>query len=300
MSSTKQSIAIDKVLFHFFVGCAGVIVGHPLDTVKVNLQTQDSRNPKYKGTLHCLTSLVRKEGIRGVYRGISSPLAGVAAINAVVFGVYGNTQRFLNNSDALAAHFAAGAIAGLSQSVLCSPMELAKTRIQITGDRIGPWQCLKRIHRKEGFRGVFRGIGATACREVPAYGSYFLTYEVLTRNSRPVSTVTMIFAGGFAGIVSWIITYPVDVLKSRIQADGMSGSPQYKNFVDCYQKSVKNEGYGFLVRGITPTVLRAFPTNAACFVVVTWSLRLLDGERSLLEKCGDALSNLKTTEVSPA
>lgn len=179
-------------------------------------------------------------------------------------------------------------------------MELAKTRIQISGGTVGPWQCLKGIYKQEGFRGVFRGLGATACREVPAFGSYFVTYEVLTRSHQPVSTFTMLIAGGFAGIASWVVTYPVDVLKSRVQADGMSGTPQYKNFIDCLQKSVKNEGYGFLVRGIIPTVIRAFPTNAACFMVVTWSMRLMDGEYSLWEQCGDTFRNLKTTEISPA
>lgn len=103
-------------------------MGHPLDTVKVHLQVQDPINPKYRGAFHCLTNLVKTEGVRGVYRGMSSPLVGVAAINAIVFGVYGNVQRNMNDPNSLASHFIAGSTAGLCQSVFCSPMELAKTR----------------------------------------------------------------------------------------------------------------------------------------------------------------------------
>lgn len=103
-------------------------MGHPLDTVKVHLQIQDPNNPKYRGSLHCLQKLVKIEGVRGVYRGMSSPLAGVAAINAIVFGVYGNVQRNLSEPDSLISHFLAGGTAGLAQSIFCSPMELAKTR----------------------------------------------------------------------------------------------------------------------------------------------------------------------------
>lgn len=104
-------------------------MGHPLDTVKVHLQIQDPNQAKYGGTLSCLKKLVKTEGVRGVYRGMSSPLAGVAAINAIVFGVYGNVQRNLSEPNSLVSHFLAGGAAGLCQSVFCSPMELAKTRL---------------------------------------------------------------------------------------------------------------------------------------------------------------------------
>lgn len=60
----------------FLIGCAGVIVGHPLDTVKVCLQTQDAKNPRYKNTFHCLQSIFAKEGVRGIYKGVTSPLMG--------------------------------------------------------------------------------------------------------------------------------------------------------------------------------------------------------------------------------
>lgn len=111
---------------------AGVAVGHPLDTVKVHLQTQDTKYPKYKGTVDCLRSLLVKNGIKGVYRGVSSPLVGVAGINAIVFGIYGNVQRNMKNPESLSSHAIAGGVAGFFQSFICSPMELAKSRLQVT------------------------------------------------------------------------------------------------------------------------------------------------------------------------
>lgn len=80
---------------------AGVLVGHPLDTAKVHLQTQNLNNPRYKGTFHCLTSLIAKDGFRGIFRGVTSPLAGVAGINAIVFGIYGNAQRRMSDPNSL-------------------------------------------------------------------------------------------------------------------------------------------------------------------------------------------------------
>lgn len=110
---------------------AGVVVGHPLDTVKIRLQTQEARNPLYKGTADCLRSILMKEGIRGIYRGVASPLVGVAGINAIVFGIYGQAQRQMSNADSLKSHALAGGVAGLFQSFICSPMELAKSRLQV-------------------------------------------------------------------------------------------------------------------------------------------------------------------------
>ncbi|TMW43463.1 hypothetical protein DOY81_011456 [Sarcophaga bullata] len=46
-------------------GCAGVLVGHPLDTVKVHLQTQDPKHPKYRGTFHCMSTIEKQEKIVG-------------------------------------------------------------------------------------------------------------------------------------------------------------------------------------------------------------------------------------------
>ncbi|RZC43036.1 Mito carr domain containing protein [Asbolus verrucosus] len=240
---------------------------------------------------------------------MSSPLVGVAGINAIVFGVYGNTQRNLNNPEALSSHFMAGVTAGLFQSFLCSPMELAKSRLQVSDGTKGPLDCLKQIYLQEGTKGIFRGLGSTIVREIPAFGSYFLTYEWLTRteDGRPVSTLTMLAAGGIAGTISWVIVYPVDVIKSRMQIDGI-GSTKYKNSVDCLKKSISSEGYSFLYRGLSPTILRAFPVNAATFTMVTWTIRLLrdndvkekvrDGEL-LWGRCTDAVYTLKVSEAAP-
>ncbi|PSN47134.1 hypothetical protein C0J52_17458 [Blattella germanica] len=234
--------------------------------LEVRLQTQDFHRPQYKGSLDCFVKIVQKESVSGLYKGMSSPMAGVALVNAIVFGVYGNFQRRLPNPETPGSHFMAGAAAGFVQSFVCSPMELVKTRLQVL--------------RTEGFRGIFRGLGTTICREIPGFGTYFYAYELMTRNSGedgetapPISTMHMLLAGGLSGTVSWVLTYPIDVVKSRLQADGAGGIYKYSGFVDCLKKSIQSEGYGVLTRGLNSTILRAFPTNAATFTVVTWIIR---------------------------
>ncbi|VDN55975.1 unnamed protein product [Dracunculus medinensis] len=65
-------------------GIAGVLAGHPLDTVKVQLQTQAPG--QYTGTIHCFRSIIKNEGIAGLFKGISSLLATLSFTNAIIFG----------------------------------------------------------------------------------------------------------------------------------------------------------------------------------------------------------------------
>lgn len=258
-----------------------MLVGHPLDTVKVHMQTQNHLNPMYRNTWHCLTKIARQESIRGLYRGMSSPMAGVAAVNAIAFGVYGNVQRMTSDPHSLQSHFFAGAAAGLFQSFICSPMELIKTRLQLQNNTPtavqfkNPFQCLAHIWRTEKFRGVFRGLGITAARDVPGFSSYFLFYELMTRSTPHPSAVHTLMAGGMAGTLSWVVTFPIDIIKSQLQADGMSGGAhRYNGIWDCARKGYREEGYRFFTRGLTSTLIRAFPMNATCFLVVSWTLKL--------------------------
>lgn len=244
------------------------------------MQTQDVKNPKYRGSFDCMKSLMAKESIRGLYRGMSSPMVGVSAINAVVFGVYGNVQRMSSNPNSYMSHFVAGSVAGFAQSIICSPMELAKTQLQLQTHRLGtvkfngPMQCLSYVYHCNGIKGVFRGLGATTARDVPGFASYFVSYEFLMQLKTDPGILYTLFAGGTAGAFSWTFTIPIDVLKSRLQIDGMNGEPKmYNGIVDCFRKSYASEGSAFLTRGLSSTLLRAFPMNAVCFVVVSETLK---------------------------
>ncbi|XP_068241590.1 mitochondrial basic amino acids transporter [Palaemon carinicauda] len=286
-------------------GCAGVAVGHPFDTVKVRLQTQDFLNPRYRGTWHCLSDTVKRESVRGLYKGMSSPMAGVAVVNAIVFGVQGNMARYMDNPDSLRSQTLAGATAGFFQAFVTSPMELVKTRVQIQTEAAAspmtslstassssstitasrsydsPLDCLRKIYTTEGFKGLFRGQLITLVRDVPALSTYFFTYEYLAQkwsSDGYVSAPAVLGAGGMAGIASWVLTYPIDVVKSRLQADGVGGIDKYKGVIDCVRKSIAHEGFGVMSRGLLSTIIRAFPVNATTFAVVTWTQRLFHKE----------------------
>lgn len=241
----------------------------------------------------------------GLYKGIGSPMMGLAFINAIVFGVQGNSMRMLGTDTPL-NHFLSGAAAGTIQCVICCPMELAKTRMQIqgTGEKTqsskklyrNSLDCLIHIYRTEGIRGMNRGMLTTIVRETPGFGIYFLTYDTLTRSlgCEPDDIYIipkLLIAGGLSGITSWISTYPVDVIKSRLQADGEGGTNKYSGIVDCVHQSWRREGWRVFTRGLTSTLLRAFPVNATTFATVTLFLMYMR-ENDDVKDCDSTRANV--------
>ena len=79
-----------------------VVAGHPLDTMKVRMQTQKKvagEVPKFKNAFDCFYKTVKYEGVRGLFKGLGSPLVGVPPIYAVVFAAYGSSKRFLQKDE---------------------------------------------------------------------------------------------------------------------------------------------------------------------------------------------------------
>jgi len=289
-------------------GAAGVVAGYPLDTVKVKIQTQDVSSGRlmYNGTFDCLKQIINKEGARSLYKGMSSPLIGVAGINAITFGAYGNVLRQLSNPESIGSVALAGSAAGMIQSFIVSPMELVKTQMQVCGQN-GITDAIKTIYTNGGLTGLARGFGITVLREVPAFGIYFGSYEVMLRRFGD-STPVVLIAGGMAGIFSWIFTYPQDVIKSRLQADSFGMNQQYSSARHCLQASIETEGYGCLTRGIGSTIVRAFPMNAVTFGVYSYIMkrwgykeedRDLDTVENLKKNLQNHISELSAKLTSP-
>ncbi len=75
-------------------------------------------------------------------------------------------------------------------------------------------------------------------------------------------------------MIAWVVSYPVDVVKSRIQVDGMFGERKYSSAWDCVVKSYKEpEGFRIFFKGLNSTLIRGFAVNAATFPTVSLILR---------------------------
>ncbi|VDM44805.1 unnamed protein product [Toxocara canis] len=275
-------------------GAAGVLAGHPLDTVKVRLQTQTQTKQvygRYRGTIHCFASIVRHEGVQGLFKGLSSPLASLTVINSVVFGVYGNTAKLFTDQHSMTTHFLSGCAAGFIQTAIISPTELLKLRMQVQIDGKhkkyrSPIDCIQKMVRQKGVLQLYRGLIATLSRDVPSYGVYFASYDRLAKSlSRDgtlesLDNVKLLFAGGLAGVFSWVINYPVDVIKTKFQSDD-----KFNTYMEAIKFTYKTQGYRGFFSGLNSTLIRAFPTNAATFFAVEWTYRIITKiQNAILER----------------
>ncbi|EWM25764.1 solute carrier family 25 member 45 [Nannochloropsis gaditana] len=277
---------IVPTLHSFVAGCAGGVVslavGQPFDTIKVRLQA----STKFKGAIDCLRRLLATEGPLALFKGMSSPVLSASFVNAIVFTSYNETMTLIKKTDPEARKrptyeqvFLAGSVAGALQCSVLTPSELIKCRLQTDMTRPrsqGLLSCIREVYREGGLRAFFNGFGPTLVRDLPAFGCYFALYEVVKdklegRGASPWLSSSV--AGGFAGCFSWIIVYPVDVIKTVMQTQRGTG-PRH-GMLETGLRLWRTEGLGVFFRGASIAMVRALPVNCIVFPVYEWTVEFL-------------------------
>lgn len=275
-------------------GAACVLTGQPFDTMKVKMQTFPNL---YKGLTDCFLKTYNQVGFQGLYRGTSPALLAYVAQSSVLFMCYGFCQQFVRkvarvDQNAELNDFqtaTAGSLASAFASLALCPTELVKCRLQTTHEmkmsgktaqsHNTVWSMVKSIFMKEGLLGFYRGLPTTLVQEIPGYFFFFGGYELsrsFFASGRPkneLGPVPLMLSGGFAGICLWLIIFPVDCIKSRIQVLSMSGQPA--GLISTFVYIVRNEGILALYSGMKATMIRAIPSNAALFLAYEYSRKVM-------------------------
>ncbi|KAG1802036.1 mitochondrial carrier domain-containing protein [Suillus plorans] len=230
----------------------------------------------YTGAIDVIRKTLARDGVTGLYRGMVPPLLGVTPIFAVSFWAYDASKNLIlaftpnRTSEKLstAELAAAGFLSAVPTTLITAPVERAKVLLQVQVQ--GP--NTKHLYREGGIRSIFRGTGATIARDGPGSAVYFAAYEVTKKALTPagpsagdLNLGAIMFAGGTAGVATWSIAIPPDVLESRIQS---APSGTYPGLSDCFRKTVARLG---------PAMAKAFPANAATFLGVETSRKFMDG-----------------------
>ncbi|XP_062443753.1 solute carrier family 25 member 48 isoform X3 [Rhea pennata] len=234
----------------------------------------------YGNTLNCVLTVYRNESVAGFFKGMAFPLASIAVYNSVVFGVFSNTQRLLSQlrygdaarAPALSDMALASAVAGFVSVGIGTPVDLIKIRLQMQTQPLlqanvklkpmvpgfpvyrGPIHCFRTVLQKEGIAGLYRGAGAMLLRDVPGYCLYFIPYAFFCGWITPDGSISpnpssVWLAGGVAGAISWGTATPMDVVKSRLQADGVYVN-KYKGILDCILQSYQSEGLKLSIKQV--------------------------------------------------
>ncbi|XP_028172598.1 mitochondrial coenzyme A transporter SLC25A42 [Ostrinia furnacalis] len=201
----------------------------PLDRTKINFQT--SQTPySWRAAVSFLLHSARTEGIIALWRGNSATMARIVPYAAIQFTAHEQWKRVLGVDTPQAAqhhrikHLIAGSLAGVTSQSLTYPLDMARARMAVTNAQ--EYRTLaavfRRVASEEGPRALYRGYPATVLGVIPYAGVSFYTYDTLkhmyfdrfggTRN--PFSN--MIF-GGAAGAVAQTASYPLDIVRRRMQ-----------------------------------------------------------------------------------
>lgn len=281
----KEQVKINKpklgqppIHYPFWFGgsaaALAAIVTHPLDLVKVRLQTRAPDAPK--SMFGTFGYILKNEGPLGLYSGLSASLLRQATYSTVRFGVYEDLKvRFAPEATpdnpkpkpSFLNLVLQSSVAGLLGGIAGNPGDVLNVRMQADfgkpqADRRNYKHAIDgliRMVREEGVASLFRGVGANSARAVLMTSSQLASYDTIKQFFQSTlgmgDNITTHFGASLsAGFVATTVCSPVDVVKTRI----MSGADK-KPIMEILRTATQQEGYLWIFRGWVPSFIRLGP-----------------------------------------
>ncbi|KAG0209090.1 hypothetical protein BGX33_005832 [Mortierella sp. NVP41] len=244
-----------------------------------------------KDTCLLLGHIYSKEGPRALYKGLGPNLVGVIPARAINFATYGNGKKFytdLNNGkETTLVHLSSAATAGVVTATMTNPIWLVKTRMQLQVEGVRQYKnsfdCMVKILRSEGIRGMYRGLSASYLGVAEGTIQWVIYEQLKTtlaeRRKMNNSSRGYVVGGkdieewahflGAAGAAKFIasaITYPHEVLRTRLRQVPVGNEPaKYTGLKQTFQLILKEEGVAALYGGLTAHMMRVVPNAAIMF-----------------------------------
>lgn len=252
-----------------------------------------------------LRGMYVNEGVTSLFKGLGPNLVGVIPARSINFFTYGATKDFLirnfgtaNNglekNEQTWMHLVSGINAGFVTSTATNPIWLIKTRLQLDKSHLkiykNSWDCLKHVVKNEGFFSLYRGLSASYLGGIESTIQWVL-YEQMRMfinkrslqihgndpNNKTTKDHIMEWsarsgAAGFAKFLASLITYPHEVVRTRLRQAPLesTGKPKYTGLIQCFKLVFKEEGFASMYGGLTPHLLRTVPNSIIMFG--TWEL----------------------------
>lgn len=265
-----------NVRYPFWFGgsasCFAACVTHPLDLVKVRLQTRTPDMPK--SMVGTFVHVFKHNGFLGLYSGLSASLLRQITYSTTRFGIYEELKARTQFAPSFPVLIAMASTSGFLGGIAGNPADVLNVRMQhdaaLPVDQRRNYKNaidgLIRMTKEEGFKSLFRGVWPNSMRAVLMTASQLASYDgfkrVLVQYTPMEEGLTTHFTASFlAGFVATTVCSPVDVIKTRIMS-----SQESKGLAKLLADVYRVEGVGWMFRGWVPSFIRLGPHTIATFL----------------------------------
>ncbi|PUZ41745.1 hypothetical protein GQ55_9G529300 [Panicum hallii var. hallii] len=244
--------------------------------------------------------IVYEEGFRAFWKGNLVTIAHRLPYSSISFYAYERYKNMLQMLPGLeknggfgadvGVRLLGGGLSGITAASMTYPLDLVRTRLAAqtnTAYYRGISHALFAICRDEGFRGLYKGLGATLLGVGPSIAVSFSVYETLRTHwqiERPYDSPVLISlaCGSLSGIASSTFTFPLDLVRRRMQLEGAGGRARIYNtgLFGTFGHIVRTEGFRGLYRGILPEYCKVVPGVGIVFMTYEMLKAILTGLES--------------------
>ena len=157
-------------------------------------------------------------------------------------------------------HLTACILSSITSSIITHPIDVWKVRVQ-TNTNNTPIYIAKNMLLKEGVSSFYRGIFASMFRNGTFVTSKMYTFDILKDKAKPTHFHEKLICGSIAGVVGSIVGTPFDLIMIRIQNNPI----QYRNIYTTFTKTINEEGFTSLWKGLHNNMARASIITACQF-----------------------------------
>ncbi|BFG36278.1 hypothetical protein CerSpe_225520 [Prunus speciosa] len=290
MNQSAQVGTVNQLLAGGIAGAFSKTCTAPLARLTILFQVQGMHSDvaalSKASIWHEASRIVNEEGFRAFWRGNLVTIAHRLPYSSVSFYAYERYKQLLhsllgenlrgNASTDMCVHFLGGGMAGLTAASATYPLDLVRTRLAAQRNALyyrGIGHAFHTISREEGFLGLYKGLGATLLGVGPSIAISFSVYEALRsfwQSERPNDSTVMVSlaCGSLSGIASSTATFPLDLVRRRMQLEGAGGRARIYNtgLVGTFKHIFRTEGLRGLYRGILPEYYKVVPSVGIVFM----------------------------------
>lgn len=284
-------------------GAASRTIVSPLERTKIIYQVHYYGDKKTPSLASFLMETSKKTGFKSLFKGNLTSVLRIIPYSAVQFVSYEYFKKLISTDEDTEHHLytltrlCAGAMAGIASATVTYPLDLVRTRLSADltpgkGRYRGIIDCAKQCYTTDtgmkGMRGsnLFKGLSPTLMGIAPYVGLNFACFESLKsvymsiNNLQPeideIPVVPRLVCGGVAGAISQTLTYPLDLVRHRMQMSNCEGTNfKYKASAQVIGDVYRNEGVKGFYRGMFVNLLKVVPSISVSFVVYEFCIKIL-------------------------